>query len=141
MPAIDNIIDADRKFACEGPDWIEFEDGSYLALDDANGDAQPSFEDMPWAARIETTPAQGAPMVETDNSEAIADILDDWNADHPLVVVEEDEEQLPEEAATPNDDAGFCACSDRDRRDRDGALHLLGIFALAAVGRRRRRRA
>jgi hypothetical protein len=130
---------ADRKFACEGPDWIEMEDGRYVALDTDSGNAQPFFEDMPFAETIESIPAAGATVVEVDNRPAIDGILDAWNAARPLFVEEGDEDELPDGAATPNEDGGLCAC--RDTKDqRGGMLYMAALAGIIVSIRRRRRR-
>lgn len=129
LPAVSNLQTVDRNFACEGPHSLDFDDGRFLALDDANNQSQPDFLDMPYAMTVEMIPAEGAPMVEVDNGEEIDSILDDWNAAHPLI-----EGPPPEEETI-----GGCGCRDT-RANRAGAAYFAGLGLLAASFRRRRKR-
>jgi hypothetical protein len=80
LDTVDNNIRATQVFSCdESPDYMEFEDGSTVALDEVGN--YPAFDDMPSAARIERVPMMGPPQVETDNTTEIDDIIDNYNRD------------------------------------------------------------
>ena len=116
LPDVDKDFRATRVFNCEGPDFIELDDGRRIALDPANG--RP--ETMPWAGRIEEIPERGAPMTVNDLEDEIEDARRDWNHLQGL-----------------DDDSG-CSCRS-SRRRWDGALWLGLSFGFAWLASRRRR--
>lgn len=80
LPAVSNQISATRVFSCEGPDWLEFEDGSKLALSlDGTTPA-----DMPAALRISEVAAVGGPMEVADYAEESEDARVVWNSEQGL---------------------------------------------------------
>lgn len=73
LPEVSNVHRVDRVFTCEGPDYIEFEDGSRLALA-----ASPDAE-QPAALRVEDVPLRGAPMTVVDREEQVVAARRAWN--------------------------------------------------------------
>jgi MYXO-CTERM domain-containing protein len=117
LPDVSNQHSATRWLACEGPDWVELEDGRLIAVDD-NG-ALPRLDEMPYAETIETIPASGAPMNDRDNTETIEEALEDYNDDFRDV------------------DRGGCGCS--TTLPTEGILFTFFVLGAATTGRRRRR--
>lgn len=64
---------------CDGERSAQLPDGRLIAL---LGSGWPSFEDMPFAERVERFNPVGAPMVELDNRPQIDALLEEWNALH-----------------------------------------------------------
>jgi uncharacterized protein (TIGR03382 family) len=125
--------------------------------------AWPAFRDMPWAERIESIPANGAPMIEADHRAEIDAALATWNENQECQVGgsagatdegDDGDDDGPSEAgdaldgpddddggatsggsASQNDDLGSrgCACT---TRSTSGILPLFVV--LGAVLRRRR---
>jgi hypothetical protein len=118
LPDVSNQFFATRWFACEGPDWLELDDGRIVAIDP--GGVMPEFEDQPYATKVQTIPAQGAPMDDEDNRQAIDASLDEWN---------ESQRQL---------DQGGCGCSTVGLNP-ETVLLFSAVFGFAAAQRRRRR--
>ena len=116
LPDVSNIFSATRVTTCEGPDYIELDDGRRLALDDA-GQLAP---DMPAAAAVEEVPMAGAPMSIADEEEAIEDARASWNAAQGL-----------------GDDGCNCRSS---KRHLAGAAWMALLLGLAGLARRRSRR-
>ncbi|MCR9163123.1 MAG: DUF2330 domain-containing protein [Nannocystaceae bacterium] len=73
LPVVSNVHTVDLVFPCEGPNYVEFEDGSRLAL---SGSVDP---DQPAALRLEDVPEQGPPMMLLDLSADIVAARADWN--------------------------------------------------------------
>ena len=113
---VDNTLTATRVFTCEGPDYIELDDGRRMALD-PNGDLPDA---MPWAAAIEEVGPAGAPMLLVDEQDAIEDSREAWNAEQGLA------------------DEGGCNCRS-SRRDIEGAVWMAFILGVLGISRRRRR--
>lgn len=78
LPDVSNVYEADMVFACEGPDYVEFDDGSRLAV---AADPDPS---QPAALAVREVPATGAPMTLVDNAELVVDVRRAWNAEQGL---------------------------------------------------------
>ncbi len=116
LPDVSNQHSATRWFACEGPDWLELDDGRVIALD---GNQAPSLEDQPWALRVEQTMASGAPQAIEDNEAEIEASLEAWN---------EDQREI---------DRGGCGC--RAMGIGPEALLFYGVVFGIAWPRRRRR--
>jgi hypothetical protein len=114
---VSNLSVAVQHIECEVPNWYELPDGQPVHLDDDGN--YPEFADLPAAAYLYRAPANGALMQEGDNSEAILDGIEAWNADHPL-----------------HGSGSDCALSPRG--GSRGWLMLGFIFAFAGLGRRRR---
>jgi hypothetical protein len=114
LPGVPNVVRATRVTPCDGPDYIELDDGRQMALDPSG--MLP--DDMPPAAFIEEVPPRGAPITITDTSEDIDDVLARWNAEVGL------------------DDGDGCACGISNRR----FVGLLGSVLLFAIGWRATRR-
>ncbi len=118
MPTVDNSVTVGRVLSCnDSPDYFEIGD-QIIALD---GGAWPSFDDMPRVERVERVPMTGPAQIETDNSEEIDVLLDDWNGDQL---------QGP---------SGWNCSVDRLRPE--ALLTMMAIFGIAGFQRRRRRRA
>ncbi len=117
LPPVSNVFTATRVNTCEGPDYLEFADGSRLAI--ANDGSLPT--ELPAALRVVETPDAGAPMPLVEAEEASDEARAAWNAEQGLV-----------------DDSG-CNCRSR----RHGA-HGVGWAALILMvgwwARRPRRR-
>ena len=119
------------------------EDGSY-----------PDWSTMPYALRVEQIPAMGPPQVITDNAELIASEFEAWQSGVECLADESgtgtgDTDGGGEEPSAGDEstsgDPGYtlpytasCTCSTED----DGAPVgvALGLFVLALIGPRRRRR-
>jgi hypothetical protein len=112
---VSNTISATQVFTCEGPDYIELDDGRRMALDP--GGALP--ESMPWAAAIEEVGPAGAPMMLVDEHDAIEESRAVWNAEQGLA------------------DEGGCNCRS-SRRDIEGAVWMAFVLGVLGIGRRRR---
>lgn len=133
---VDNQHAVDRKFPCEGPDWLEFENGWYLALERVDGtNRQPGdgtdgdFEDVPYALKIEMGTPKGPMMEVTDNTKTISKKLRKWNDDHPITV--DDVDDLP---PALRDEVTGC------RVVPNGAAYMLGLLGLVFAFRRPLRR-
>jgi MYXO-CTERM domain-containing protein len=111
---LSNQWSATQHVECEGSDWLELADGTVINFDENN--AAPTFEDMPSSNALETVPASGAAMVDTDNAGEIGDILEDWNA------------------ANPAGPSTGCGCTS----SQHGPGALYSLFMLALIGGRRR---
>jgi hypothetical protein len=116
---VSNLWVATQVFACEGNDWLELPDGTVVHLDEDGN--MPTLDDAPAAVSLATVPENGAPMINADNTEAIASAIEAWNADNPV------------------EGTGGGSCTVSGRRDAEGPLALLAIFGFATAGRRRRR--
>ncbi|MCA9684206.1 MAG: DUF2330 domain-containing protein [Myxococcales bacterium] len=101
---------------CEGNDYLELADGRVIAYDDNN--ALPDL-DMPAADRIVRVPAMGPAQVETDNRDAIDDLIDTWNKGRL---------EGPQPGCSV---VGF---------EPEAVLTFMAIFGIAGLQRRRRRR-
>ncbi|MEZ4382673.1 MAG: DUF2330 domain-containing protein [Nannocystaceae bacterium] len=109
---------ATQMIPCEGSNKFVFDDGRELLLD--GGGAFPDLGDMPFAERVEVIAPAGAPQVETDNDARIDDLIRESNRRFEY------------------DNGSRVNCAVRSGT-LSGALSLGMIFALAFVGRRRRR--
>ena len=129
LPDVAGAQTASQLANCEGPAWYEFPSGRRLAL--ADNFSWPLVPGMPVLEKVERIPAVGAPMVETDYNAAIDEALDAWNANYSFSDTGEVDRSERERGE------GWCSASDVPH----GALYLLGIWGVAGLGRRRRRRA
>jgi len=113
LPEVSSNYTATRVFACEGPDYIELDDGRRIALD-PDGES-PSF--LP-ALAVDEFPMEGPPIALVDNEDAIDRQVDAWNEELGL-------------------DAQGCNCRISGRLG--GAAWAAFVFGFLAFSRRRRR--
>jgi hypothetical protein len=73
LPDVSNVNAVDMVFTCEGPNYVEFDDGSRLAV---VGMPDP---DQPAALRLEDVPEQGPPMTVLDLAEDAEEARVAWN--------------------------------------------------------------
>lgn len=73
-----NIHDATMVFACEGADYVEFDDGTRLAV---TGSPDP---DQPAALLVQEVPLQGPAMTVADMTDQVTDARRTWNAEQGL---------------------------------------------------------
>lgn len=73
-----NIHSATMVFTCEGPDYVEFDDGTRLAVSGSPDPAQPA------ALLVQEVPMQGAAMTLLDLTDQVATARGDWNAEQGL---------------------------------------------------------
>ncbi|MBV1861423.1 MAG: DUF2330 domain-containing protein [Nannocystaceae bacterium] len=78
LEEVTNVHDATMVFACEGPDYVEFDDGTRLALAGAPDPAQPA------ALRVQEVPLQGPAMTLADHGDEAADARREWNVEQGL---------------------------------------------------------
>ncbi len=78
LQPVSNFYDATMVFACEGSDYVEFDDGSRLAVAGSPDPAQPA------ALRVQEVPMQGPAMTVVDLSEQVIDTRRSWNAEQGL---------------------------------------------------------
>jgi len=109
LPDVSNLHRADMVFTCEGPNYVEFDDGRRLAV---GGTPDP---DQPAALRLEEVTMRGAPMTLLDLSEEVTAARGVWNEAQGL---------------NPNADAEGCNC----RAPKQGAAGLAWTFFLVGLG-------
>lgn len=80
LPDVSNIFSATRTFTCEGPDFVELDDGTRIAV--GGFDADPP--DFPTALRVFEVPLSGPPMLIADATEAADEARTAWNASQGL---------------------------------------------------------
>lgn len=78
LPEVSNVYAVDMVFTCEGPNYVEFDDGSRLAV---AGNADP---DQPAALRLSDVPEQGPPMMVLDLTDDVEAARVAWNDDNNL---------------------------------------------------------
>ncbi|MCA9709930.1 MAG: DUF2330 domain-containing protein [Myxococcales bacterium] len=69
-----------RNSFCDGQVSFTLPDGRLVAMESFGSWPDIAPEQMPWAQTVEYLPARGAPVVEVDNRDLIASLLDEWNA-------------------------------------------------------------
>ncbi len=120
LPDVSNSYVADMVFTCEGPNYVEFDDGTRVAV---SGGADP---DQPAALRLQDVPTQGPGMTVLDLTDDIRDARAAWNDAQGL---------------NPNAGEEGCNCHAR----KHGASGLAWAFFMVGLGawarRPRRRRA
>lgn len=78
LEPLSNLHEATMVFACEGSDYVEFDDGTRLAVSGSPDPAQPA------ALRVQEVPLAGPAMTVADLSEQIEETRNDWNAEQGL---------------------------------------------------------
>ena len=78
LEEVSNIHDATLVFACEGSDYVEFDDGTRLAVGASPDPAQPA------ALRVQEVPMRGPAMTVVDLTDQVADARRTWNAQQGL---------------------------------------------------------
>lgn len=149
LPEVTDLVRVGtRNTFCDGAASFGLPDGRLVALPDPSTwpDIEPAS--MPWAEIIVQVPAAGAPVVVVDDRDAIAALLEAWNAEHgpprsPTSAACSDEGTSGGTLTTGTGDEGglieggpsMCTCRGSGERTGAGALPLLALLAL----RRRRR--
>jgi len=78
LETFSNIHNATMVFACEGSDYVEFDDGTRLAVSGSPDPAQPA------ALRVLEVPMQGPAMTVADLTDLADDARRTWNAEQGL---------------------------------------------------------
>ncbi len=78
LDLVSNVHRATMVFACEGADYVEFDDGTRLAV---SGQVDP---DQPAALLIQDVPMQGPAMTVADRTDEIVAARRAWNAEQGL---------------------------------------------------------
>ncbi len=78
LDPVSNIHNATMVFACEGSDYVEFDDGTRLAVGGSPDPAQPA------ALRVQEVPMQGPAMTVVDLTDQVADARRTWNVEQGL---------------------------------------------------------
>jgi len=114
---VSNVVQVDMVFTCEGPNYVEFDDGTRLAVGPSPDPAQPA------ALRLQDVPMQGPAMTISDMSEEVDEARTEWNDELGL---------------SPGGEQG-CNCRAR-KRGASGIAWALLMVGMGAWARRPRRR-
>ncbi len=80
LPDVDNNYQATMVFTCEGPNYVEFDDGTRVAVTGGQG----APRDQPAAQRVLEVPLQGAAMTIVDLTEEVDTQREAWNVEAGL---------------------------------------------------------
>lgn len=116
LPDVSNTYVADMVFTCEGPNYVEFEDGARVAV------GPTPDPDQPAALRLQEVPLQGPAMTVADMTDEITAARAAWN-----------------DAQGLGDGDEGCNCRAR-KHGASGMLWAAFMVGLGAWARRPRRR-
>ncbi len=138
LPEVPAQLQATRLVRCDGHATWTLPDGRVVFV--PNNGAWPDFDvELPYEEEVQTVGIKGAPMTLVNNTAVINKALDAWNLKMDPV-----EGQLPPGAEAEAESAGEaetnqgCGCDVRS--GAGGVLGSLGLLALFALPRARRRR-
>jgi hypothetical protein len=117
LPDVSNQFFATRWLACEGPDWLELEDGRVIAL--TPDQSMPNLPGTPYAEKVQEIMTEGSPVDVDDQRDTIDEALEAWNDEQRTI------------------DAGGCGCR-AARLPAEGLLFAGIVFGIALPRRRRR---
>lgn len=117
LPEVSNVHAVDMVFTCEGPNYVEFDDGARLAVVGTVDPGQPA------ALRLSDVPARGPAMTVLDLTEEVDAARSAWNAENDL---------------RAGDEEG-CNCRAR-KNGASGVVWAALMVGMGLLGRRRRSR-
>ena len=142
LPEVPAQLQASRLVRCDGHATWTLPDGRVVFV--PNNGAWPDFDvELPYEEEVQTVGIKGAPMTLVNNTAAINKALDAWNLKMDPVEgqlppgAEPDSAAEPESAGEGETNQG-CGCDVRS--GAGGVLGSLGLLALFALPRARRRR-